>query len=395
MSMILSVNGNNDILHITKGENTQNELMSGILENTVFHSDLPYLEVEEYDCTISYINKQILWLEPSNAFLNSLGNCSFFITRNNRIVDTFDRTSYYCANTKRTDIFYLGAGNYFTKTPTIENRYIHFALNPQIDYEQSTIWKMYIIKNIIDGNFIYPTLLTNSIYINDSNIIIRGIDLANFKYISNKQINSVDTILQGNPKYAGIQILNSKNTSTGMEIRSDESESYIRKGEHKIFSSLYGTGAKYKSPIENYPSVLIGQYPSRVIYPDDYFEDHIVKTVILPFKGFKEGDLLLTFPYNSGQAQDRNKVNLGAFLQYTDGLIGNYTANQYYIINHNSGDQWSVTYDMYMSLQGNTNGELICVMEGRRTVVALSSNSHQIYAENEYSNAVNIMRFYN
>ena len=53
-------NSNNNILHITKGVTPTSAMKSGVLDNTVFHSDLPYLSLLDYtelNCFATYYDE--------------------------------------------------------------------------------------------------------------------------------------------------------------------------------------------------------------------------------------------------------------------------------------------------------------------------------------------------
>ena len=85
MSMYIGKDNNNvNLLHITNGVTPKSSIKTGqILANTVFHSSLPYLEVEEYSCTVNVIRndemQQVLEIIPAIKFLNDVGDKGFFI----------------------------------------------------------------------------------------------------------------------------------------------------------------------------------------------------------------------------------------------------------------------------------------------------------------------------
>ena len=94
-------NSNKAIMHITNGVTPKSAMKAGVLANSVSHSSLPYLDIEEYvPESISYKahpykidydytgNKlyKVLYFKMGIDFINSLEpGQSYFITLNNRV----------------------------------------------------------------------------------------------------------------------------------------------------------------------------------------------------------------------------------------------------------------------------------------------------------------------
>ena len=80
------------VLHLTQGSTDLATIKSGILSNTVFHSELPYATWTEYPCWATVV-RDIPFIQVSQDTANALGNSTmFFITIGGVVVQSSQDT---------------------------------------------------------------------------------------------------------------------------------------------------------------------------------------------------------------------------------------------------------------------------------------------------------------
>lgn len=315
MSFYIGKDNNGDaILHITNGVTPQSSIKSTVLANTQFHSSLPYLEVEEY----KMINVSSTRLEAPIAFLNALTYTNpYFLIVDGKLQTIAMGLFMYLWNN----------GNASTTSSTPSNTYKY------IDKPNTGDCYVYIIKNILNRNYVPFAPINNEIIKNGTSIIVRGKNLLNVKYIQNAVINAVDTQFYTDQLTTSenrkIQIVNSRATGS-LGIQSNPSESSIIRGEHRIFSSLYNTKSKYK---EKTPQRFAGDVGTTPVF---YGSCGQSGTYVAPQdsfgiigSGFEPGDLFVLDWIPSATPIDG--IYDAQLFQYKEGFIGVCTLVQEFI----------------------------------------------------------------
>ena len=222
---------NNAILHITNGVTPQSSMKSGVLANSIFHSSLPYLELEVH----KMIRVNATTLEAPISFINSVGSKQPFFLTVDGVLQNYAM-----------DLFmyrWHSSSNVNNNWPTNTYKYIRKASTTDNNYA-------YVIKNINNRNYVPFTPTANDIKIGGGEFSIKGKNLYNTIFLQNAVINSEDNAFyadNSNPidNARRMQAINSKVIGS-VEIKSDPLETYISRGEHKLFTSNNLAKSKYK-----------------------------------------------------------------------------------------------------------------------------------------------------
>ena len=271
-------NSNNAILHITNGVTPQASMKSGVLANSIFHSSLPYLELEVH----KMIRVDANTLEAPISFINSVGSKQPFFLTVDGVLQNFAM-----------DLFmyrWHSSSNATTNWPTNTHKYIRKASITEENYA-------YIIKNINNRNYVPFTPTANDIKIGGGEFSIKGKNLYDTIFLQNAVLNSEDIAFyadNNNPdNNRRMQAINSKVIGS-VEIKSDPSETYIARGGHKLFTSNNLAKSKYK---EKTSAVIPGAYN---ISPEWFYGCGSNGTLISPkvrvgvqASGFSDGDMFL------------------------------------------------------------------------------------------------------
>ena len=122
-------NSNDAIMHITNGVTPQSSMKSGVLANSIFHSSLPYLELEVH----KMIRVNANTLEAPISFINSVGSKQPFFLTVDGVLQNFAMDLF---------MYRWHSSSYATTNwPTNTYKYIRKASTTEENYA-------YIIKNI-------------------------------------------------------------------------------------------------------------------------------------------------------------------------------------------------------------------------------------------------------
>ena len=271
-------NSNDAVLHITNGVTPQSSMKSGVLANSIFHSSLPYLELEVH----KMIRVDSNTLEAPISFINSVGSKQPFFLTVDGVLQNYAM-----------DLFmyrWHSSSNATTNWPNNTYKYIRKASTTEENYA-------YIIKNINNRNYVPFTPTANDIKIGGGEFSIKGKNLYNTVFLQNAVLNSEDNAFYAdndNPdNNRRMQAINSKVIGS-VEIKSDPSETYIARGGHKLFTSNNLAKSKYK---EKTPAVIPGAYN---ITPQWFYGCGSNSTLVSPkvrvgvqASSFSDGDMFL------------------------------------------------------------------------------------------------------
>lgn len=251
MSLFIGKDNNNDnILHITKGETSLNDMKStSLLVSTLFHSKLPIMTAKKFEAvSITYINTYTPYyfnaktgkrydiefhVEAIDYLLSNSNILVYDIVADGNVV--FDVGNYSKAN---------GICQWFNSDKSISHNH------PFIGAKYARISKS-IVGTVIDpvsvqlivynidvlGNLINTFSDTDrSIHITDSAITIGTDNMLDNSYVSNTIINTSDYTFTdvGN---ATRQLLNSSGASGTVEIKNTTSGIEIYNGNVKVFDT--------------------------------------------------------------------------------------------------------------------------------------------------------------
>ena len=209
MSFYLGADSAGDnILHITKGVDTQANLQSGVISSTVFHSSLPYITYTSYDA-VSYTDYyRNGWYSttsvkfPSEAVSDIIsGNKLYIVVIDGNVLNSCD---FYLAQIPAGSKIPIGVsvGTWYASDSYVTGNQIYYddySYSPRIGYEYKKLQgagkrnvKLIVVNVNIDGTGIPPAFTNSAIYMSSSGLIVKGIDILNYAYISPVKLNNID-----------------------------------------------------------------------------------------------------------------------------------------------------------------------------------------------------------
>jgi len=213
-----SDNNGNKIVHITKGIVSQDSMKKGVSSNTVFHSSLNYMFLTQYSGTISD-NILTVDLYTKSQLLNKrfiIVDCQNNVILSDTLsIETNSGTVHYGIWSNNTMKFY----------------------NPVLDGD-CTIYRLNLDKSEIGY------LSDNTIQIAEGSMIISGVNLMDFLFVSPIKINNTDvSFLSGANTF---QIVNYFASDTdSVELISNPSGTHILRSGNVIFSSEYSVNLEF------------------------------------------------------------------------------------------------------------------------------------------------------
>ena len=335
-------NSSEAIMHITNGVTPKSAMKAGVLANSVFHSSLPYLDIEEYipegisyraqtykldygdPSSVSRLYK-VLYFKMGIDFINSLEQGqSYFITLNNRVLNLYSAGGIvgWCT-ALNLPVDYLVYSEYLSYKPT--HAYpVGFVImnlhetdssipNSNMIYNASSDndIKVYKFKNLyVDGYRPFaPT--NNEIFIDNDNFIVRGKDLYDTSYIQKGVINSVDEVVTTSDLKYKLTLVNTRATGH-LSIHSHATESKIMRGEHTLFTSLQQPKSKYAGVTTNISATINATWVN--VNKFDIFGRGLYRYPTNFY--FSEGDMFVLVPVDSAAN------NSGQLFVFTEGFIG-------------------------------------------------------------------------
>lgn len=258
MSFYLGTGSSGKIMHITKDIHDSATMQGGILPDTVFHSDLPYItynvyEAEEYvDYFLSGWYSTTSFKMPSACVADILSNdkayfvvvgtsvllsCDFYKAEipfgSNIPVGVFIGTWYSSHGYAGSEQIY-----YDDYAPTTTSGYLY----KKIQGSGKRDIKIVVLNVTSTGVYIPPVFTSTDILVKGSGISVKGIDLLNYKYISPAVVNSSDFVFSNTN--SSFQLVNSV-LGSSLDLVSNSSKTEIRIDNKIVFSSLYAKRAVY------------------------------------------------------------------------------------------------------------------------------------------------------
>lgn len=339
-------NSNNAIMHITNGVTPKSAMKAGVLANSVFHSSLPYLDIEEYVPEIISYSAQthkldfgdtykidrlfkILYFKMGIDFINSLEQGqSYFVTLNGRILnmysaggiigwcDALDAPIYpllWGLNTSYKPTNAYPVGFVIMNIHETESFTGSLLPNPNMIYNESRYndIKVYKFKNLYVSGYKPFVPTNNEIFIDNDNFIVRGKDLYNTSYIQKGVINSIDVVATTSDLNYQLTLVNTRAMGP-LSVHSHATESKIMRGEHTLFTSLQQPKSKYAGVSTNIRVTV----NSTTVYVDRFtVYGRRIHRYATNFY-FSEGDMFVLVPVDSAIN------NSGQLFVFTEGFIG-------------------------------------------------------------------------
>ncbi len=261
MSLFIGKNGTEALMVISTAPATDTQLVNHSVP-IAFSSRFNYLSIEEIpvlgfslyqqsNCSGWYYYGDRVTISSADAGRIGTNKHPVFVTIDGIMMGNFSST------------FAIGLGNIswydpsdfcgtISPTPSSSRRTAILRGNTTEVYSHtftaSSVVKMYIVKNIVNGQFV-PHTPTNEILINNGSIDINGQDFASLSFLTTKapdlvSKNAIDQItvypnkLSDVDKYYFYVVNCAKTVGTSIEVNMGSDEQYIKKGDTKIFTSI-------------------------------------------------------------------------------------------------------------------------------------------------------------
>lgn len=328
-------NSNDAILHITNGVTPQSSMKAGVLANSVFHSSLPYLEIEEYTCTV--FEEVVEWfplhyIVPELAFINDLDTNGYFFVINDKYLFYGQTNGTYCWVRTGSESYYHYHSDYRITPSVSYNKCAAEDLSKFIAvYGLANISiKAYIVKNLKFVSFVPFTPIQNEIKIDAETFNVKGKNLYTTKFIQQGKVNDVDVCVY--PIYSFVYtdnwsinideaykytLINTRATGN-LSISSNAAETKISRGDTVIFTSLNLTKSKYLRKEPDSPWYTWLDITSRT-------GGSLTKEIKLPYKDFSVGDMFCipsTFAEHMPPQDVSKAPTLANIFTYVIGDIG-------------------------------------------------------------------------
>lgn len=244
MSLYLGKNASAiSILHMTQGNTELADMKNGVLSNTVFHSELPYITWVEHPCWVTTFNG-ISFIDIGSTTAAAIGKSKLYIIVVDGVVvqgmqDTYTFTSgwmsiKYGGWYRRAT--YTGEGFKGFYTPTMYPSSSNYLFCPPWGSALTDI-HVYTVNVTTESGYLGIDKPTNEILVGNDALVVRGVDLLDVNYISSYPINNVDK------KYSlggsDIQLIGSGvHTVNTLTLVANATETSIYRGTEALFTSL-------------------------------------------------------------------------------------------------------------------------------------------------------------
>lgn len=244
MSLYLGEYNNKKILHIAKGSHDIAVMKAGILNDTVFHSDLGYVFVKYFPVT--YVNsytvnsiQYYVYRIPTEFFDEIVGTTRGYtvLTNGNAQMSQLNiNISGLATNEPYSPVYF--------RSDTTSTAAYSSSVNSRYGYFHFTSLYSSVILTVAlldDSGYIYPySDGTTDIVVNSGLFKVNGVTLNNYGYISPAQVNTRDVYTSGSiAEDGGIQFVNSNiSTITTMGIISRPGYSAVTSNGYDMFSTV-------------------------------------------------------------------------------------------------------------------------------------------------------------
>lgn len=260
-----------NVLHITRETHSPSELKAGVVADTVFHSNLPYVSHNVYDA-IEYVDYSLNgWYSctsvkfPISCVQDILSGSNSTTKMYLVIVDgvVFNTCDFFKAEIPYESNIPVGVtiGTWYASHGYAGNTQVYYddyTYSPRITHLYKKIQgagkrnvKIVVLNVNDNGQYMSPVFTDTTIKIGDGKILIKGVDLLNYGYVAEGIVNTTDTTLTNTT--GTFQLVNSV-AGSSLNIVSNSSRSVIKVDDKIIFDSnnnsrlKYDTSAYYYAP---------------------------------------------------------------------------------------------------------------------------------------------------
>ena len=331
-------------LHITSIPENEEDMLTGVIPSTVFHSSLPYVLCKKHVGTNinTFETGNNYYLYPTHITTCTISDelLTLFIARNfaitiadnvalwgANIANTYSESSVIWYDTSTPD-----SGSIYQANPSSVNRY------PAVQGSYSEL-VFYTINIDATNGYIPHIEYSSGTKIENGTFNINGKDLSSLCYLTDTPVNLIDTIATTYEGGHAIQFVNDTESSDGMALTSDSSGSSILKGSKTIFSSTDLGRIKYYGEVDGYlayGSVTLNNTGGTTF------------RTITPTAQFQEGDLLIWSFSADGAFSSSSKISSSVVKYQPDTLLDRVVQLHYV------GTFW-----IYTELYAGSSGELL------------------------------------
>ena len=298
MSFYLGTGGSGKIMHITKGSYADTAMQGGILPDTVFHSDLGYITYELYDAA----NYSPYWLIPTAALTQIVNEkrLYFMIRYSAGIWYEWLQAS---SNAPSNIIWFTAPGGSMSYFPSMSYPYAYIGATTEA-------LKVLVI-NIAESGYIPTPTSGNEVVLRAGDIIVKGVDLYDLKYINATPVNTSD--IQFHCNSGAMQLVNSAYTPpNNMSLRSNSSFTEIATDGKVIFTTNVVRDKVF------FKDIITASIPYGYVTTSGSGTWY---ATIFGAGTFSEGDMFLIKYYQDGQLGYDFSTSANAILRYVNGDI--------------------------------------------------------------------------
>ena len=201
-------NANNNILHLTKGTNSEAAMRSGIQSNTVFHSTLPFISVDLYNIgTLTYMGSEYFYnnnrirITGDGGYLYLLSIPSELLTyfRTNEKPEPFAFLTFNVFSYDHIDSRVRFLTPHSGISPSCSRQYFYTNssghISPRENATHILIGSSKPIYNVFVIRLVTLPSLSGPIYISSQVFTIGSYDLRNYKFLGPEDTNNNDPVL--------------------------------------------------------------------------------------------------------------------------------------------------------------------------------------------------------
>lgn len=317
MSFYLGTGGSGKLMHITKGSHDKTSMQGASLPDTVFHSDLNYITYDMYaadsidDFVVSGIKRSTRCKIPLAA-LNEINlNKWYFVIY--KVAGVWYQHLSTVANSPTSLSWYPTASSF-------EQAYYPSSAKLYADLmtADTVIEACYfvIIKNLTTLGYEPLTKPSTDVRVGNGDIVVKGIDLLDLRYISANPINSDDISFYSNSGL--MQLVNSTSASGAMSLISNSSKTEIAVGSKVIFTTAVDRNKVFYSEklIHTVPLGTVRTSSSGIFY-----------ATIFGTGTFEIGDMFFIKHFVDGNTGNDFDSQSNVVLRFVEGFIYTYSYN--------------------------------------------------------------------
>ncbi len=274
--------GTNPICHVTKGQHSIETMRGNPIKETIFHTNIRYMDFKIYDLSTYTRTKRLLNRVVYNTgYVMNAGKDVYLYRIDGELYDRIISGDYawslYETSTGKiySNVpfyhcypFYNGGGYAFPQWVQATDSCLWASLDANVldspsdtscfnnipKLTATTGYHYLVLDDSISVDIIVWGVKNSSTYVpltnqsrageillNRTKFQVGAVDVVNTIYLATSKINEVDLLIKDSNSNILFQLVNSISKTAGVEIISNNTETTIKKGGHKIISTTMGS----------------------------------------------------------------------------------------------------------------------------------------------------------